>query len=321
MTAMRALFVLAALLMGFTGIACKGDKEASETQAAKVTDEISTGEQDLLRRRDTLLKARRKLREERKELNEKRQQVIAVGGDLSEIEKRVEELSKEEEELGTQEDEFNLALENLFSQQRALLTSIAGTGDDTARIAAREASMAGREKVIATREERIAARESELAARERALAAREKETCSVAAAPAPVVIEPPPGSKYRKRDVEPLLKRARKAMSKKGILPSDLPPSARSLEKDATRAMADGDYGTAFMAATQLEAVVEDTKLDKAFIQAKFSRLNTKVSESKLDGKEKENVEALMAKAAESYGDGKFSTANKQLNEIYAELD
>ena len=45
------------------------------------------------------------------------------------------------------------------------------------------------------------------------------------------------GSQYTKKDVEPLLSKARSEMAKKGLLRSDLPPAAQGLEKEATDAM------------------------------------------------------------------------------------
>ena len=68
----------------------------------------------------------------------------------------------------------------------------------------------------------------------------------------------PSGSRYTKRDVEPLLKQARSRMQSKGILLADLPAPTQGLEKEATSAMADAEYGKAFLAASTFNQAVQD---------------------------------------------------------------
>ncbi len=80
-----------------------------------------------------------------------------------------------------------------------------------------------------------------------------------------------------------MVARARAMMAKKGILLGDLPGPAQGLEGESTRAMAEGDWGKAYFAASQLVATVEGIKIDRAFIQAKTGRLSTQVKASKVD--------------------------------------
>jgi hypothetical protein len=323
MAAMRtwsicAVFTGLVLLLGGV-VGCKGGSSGEAAkQSAEASKQLSGEEDALLERRDALLNSRRKLREKRQELVQERQRVLASGGDTSELDQKVAELSEEEEQLGQREDELAQDFENLLSQQRTLLASIASQGDDSAQVAAREAGIAGREKTLSSRESRLAEREAALAERERKLAVRERETCSVAAAPTIIQAPPPEGTTYRKKDVEPILKRARRHMSRQGILPSDLPGPVQGLEKDATRAMEKGEYGSAHFAASQLYATVKAMKIDKAFIQAKIGRLSAAMKGTTLDDKIQGKVDELFRQATSNYGDGKFSRANKQLNEIWA---
>jgi len=111
----------------------------------------------------------------------------------------------------------------------------------------------------------VADRERSLAARERELAQREKETCGGGA---PMIIQQvaaPKGGNYTRKDIEPMIGRAKTAMQKKGILGSDLGP-ASGLEAESTKAMADGDWGKAYLAAAQLAATVDAIKIDRGFI-------------------------------------------------------
>lgn len=313
------------LLLLFVGLliggpsACKDDSEGQADPALKdKTEALAGDEEGLLQRRDTLLNSRRKLREKRKALAAERLRVIERGGDTSEVDKKQAALVKEEEELGQEETQFNDEFTKFLAEQRGVLADIASRGDDSARIAVREGSMASRERAVAGREARLAERERELARREAALAKREKETCGVAAAPTIVTAPPPGGTRYRKKDVDPLLRKARRDMSKKGILRSDLPAPAQGLEKEATKAMKKGDYGSAHFAARQLVATIGSTRIDRAFIQAKFNRLSARMKDAK--PKNEKKVNKLFKEATKYYGDGKYSRANKRLNQIYSML-
>ena len=184
----------------------------------------------------------------------------------------------------------------------------------------REAQVAARERDFSRREQTMAGREAELAARERDLAKREREMCSAGTTTTIIrEVEPPtPGKRYNKRDVEPVLARARRHMAEKGLLSSDLPAQARALEKEATESMAEGDFGKAKFAADQFLAVVDGVRIDKGFIAGKISRLNAAVKGKTLAAGVGGQVDGLFREATADYGDGKFSGANGKLNRIYA---
>jgi hypothetical protein len=199
---------------------------------------------------------------------------------------------------------------------------VTASGNAQQLVAARETSVANREKALASREDRVAQREADLAGREKELAEREKNTCGAGGGTTTIIQQvDPKGAKYTKKDVEPLLKKAREAMSKKGILADDLPAQAAGLEKEATKAMADGDYGPARFAAQQLQATVEGMKIDRGFIGAKIGRLSKMMKGKTLDDAKQKEVEDLFSDATSKYGDGDYAGANKKLNAIYRAID
>ncbi len=304
-------------------VSCKGgDKQGGEAakQAIEQGETISKEEDSLLARRDALVKARQRIRDERDALDAQRLAALAAGGDTAEIDTKVRKLIAEEGGLLDEEEGLNKRYKEIIRQRREMLDVLATSGGGgeaaggAAAVAGRERSIASREKGLSDQAAKLAVREEKLALREAAFAKREAQMCGIAAAPATIIkTVDVKGSSYTKRDVEPLLKKARSYMSKKGIRRSDLPEPARDLEKEATKAMAEGDFGRARFAANQLVSTVRSIKINKAFIQAKIGRLNSAVSGKKLSSK----IDKLFRQATENYGDGKFSSANKKLNKIY----
>jgi hypothetical protein len=298
--------------------------------SAETSEQIEAVEDDLMARRDALVKARQRIRSERDALDEKRRQAVAAGEDPAELDRRADELLSQEKRLVEEEEQLNTRYREILRQRREMMDALASSAgsagaapDPGLRVALRERSVADRERDIATREAALTTREAALADRERVLARREAETCGVAAAPTTTVIKTiePPGAKYSKRDVEPLLTNARRRMASRGFLLSDLPEPARDLEKEATRAMEEGDYGRARFAASQLLSTVRSMEVDKAFISAKISRLNRAMQGKSLSPDARAEVDALFREATADYGDGQFANANKRLNRIYSAID
>ena len=285
---------------------CKGKSDATSAPDPAALK----AQQELIARRDALLAQRQKLAGERDKLNAEIQQVEAKGGDTSELAKKRADL---EQQLQGQDAELDVIRTNV----ETTLAKIAAAGDAAAGLATREASMGSREDRVAKRESQIAERERALASRESQLAQREKETCGVAA---PMIIQQvaaPKGSNYTRKEIEPLLSRARATMAKKGILAGDLGP-AGSLESDATKAMADGDWGKAYLAAAQLAATVDQIKIDRNFVSAKHGRLHARVKSSKLDETTSQALTEGMKEVLQKYGDGDFAAANRKLNQLWA---
>ena len=281
-------------------------------------EQLQEQEGDVLARRDLLTREREKVSADRAALDEKRKQVAAQGGDTKVVDEEEQALSAREAKLGEQESELNKKIDTLISGYQAAASPAAGPGDQMAR---REAAVALREKDFTRREVTVAQREASIAERERDLAKREKDTCSVGP---PTIVQQTVtapssiGSKYSRHDVEPILQNARRKMTEKGLLPSDLPAPSKGLEKEATDAMGAGDFGKAKFAADQLYSAVDGVKVDKSFIVGKITRLSTAVRSSKLADEARQQVEELFRDATADYGDGRFGAANGKLNRIYA---
>jgi hypothetical protein len=313
---MKPAGALALALWVAVAAACKDG--ASPAQAAKEalaqTDQLVDQEADLLSRRDSLVKARQRIRDERAQLAESRRQALASGADTRSLDEAATELDARERQLEEREAGLDGQDRELRKTRAEWLRALAqrGGGGETA--------MTARESRMAERERDLAARERQLAERERELAKREAETCGGAQPTTIIRTVDIKGSKYTKKDVEPLLTAARRGMSQRGILPSDLPEPAQGLEAEANTAMAEGDYGRARLAAQQLAATIKAIHIDKSFIAAKISRLNGAIKGKTFASDRQAEVDGLFRDATAAYGDGKFAGANRSLNKIYAAI-
>ena len=105
-------------------------------------------------------------------------------------------------------------------------------------------------------------------------------------------------------------------MAKKGLLAGDLPGPSQGLEGESTMAMADGVWGKAYLAASQLAATVDAIKVDRSFIMGKYNRLQGRIGSTKVDDASIEGMKDVMQK----YGDGDFASANRKLNQLLASV-
>jgi hypothetical protein len=299
---------LVLVLTAAIAVGCK-DSDGSPGGGAGPDPASAKQQEDLLARRDALLRSRQQILDEQARLDAERAELVQSGADTSEIDKKKEELATREQALASQETQ----LLDAFQSQLAELSALRAAGaDQTARVAARETSMATREKTVAWGQAAIADRE-------RRLAVRERETCSAPGVPTTIIqTVDAKGSKYSKRDVEPVLRKAREVMARKGILAADLPAPAQELEREATTGMASGDYGAAYLAARTLAGTVDAVRIDRAFIAAKIGRLSQRMKGVKLDAGKQKQVDQLFADATSRYGDGDFAGANRKLNQIVA---
>jgi hypothetical protein len=315
MVATRLLSLVVVALLAASGCKDKGSEKNAEAASAK-DDGAAKAAEDLLARRDALMKSRQKMQADREALEAERTKIIESGGDPTEIDRKLEEQRSEEQKIESEDAAIADQMSAFIESAKAI------SGDTQQQVAAREAAMANREKALASREDRVGQREASLASREKELAEREKNTCGAGGGTTIIQqVADPKGTKYSKRDVESALKKARESMSKRGILSSDLPAQAAGLEKEATKSMADGDYGPARFAAQQLLATVEAMKVDRNFISQKISRLSKKMSGRTLDEKVQKEVDDLFRDATAKYGDGDYMAANKKLNQIYRSID
>jgi len=297
---MRTVGLLLTLTCLFALVACKDKSESSPADPAALK-----AQQELVARRDALMSQRKKLEGERDKLDEEIKQITAKGGDATELAKKRAALDNEIETSGSDLSSISTKIDQVVAQ-----------GGAAAGLAGREASMATREKQIASREATFTDRERSIAQREAALAQREKETCG-AVAPMIMQVPAPKGSNYTRRDIEPLLGRARATMTKKGLQPGDLGPAA-NLEGESTKAMRDNDWGKAYLAAAQLAATVDAIKVDRNFIGSKTARLQAIVRSSKRDEATQKQLADGMTDVMQKFGDGDFAAANRKLNQLWA---
>ena len=296
-----ARVVVLVWLAAIAGCKDRGDASAAPDPAA------IKAQQDLMKRRDALLEQRQKLESQRNVVLEEIQKVEATGGDTK-------ALTRQRDDLNAQIDGQSAELGQMSDKLSTLSTKL----DSAAEIAAREDRIAQREGRVAARESALGERERGLAAREEKLAAREKETCGTA--PPMIIQTARADGKYGKADVQPLLARARRTMTAKGILVADLPGPAQGLEGESTRAMADGDWGKAYFAAAQLVAMVDAVKVDRAFIQAKTARLSNQVKATRPDDATNQQLTGVLSDVMQRYNDGNFAAANQRLNQLAAML-
>jgi DNA repair exonuclease SbcCD ATPase subunit len=297
---MRTVGLVLALAVCLGG--CKGNNAAdppSDPAAVKA-------QQELLARRDALMAQRKKLESERDQLDAEIKQITEKGGDATEVIRKRDALVTQIETQG----------HDLTSLSDKIDQVVAQVGP-AAGVAGREAGIATRERQVAERERTFADRERQIAQREAALAQRERETCGVAAPTIVQVPAPTKGSAYTRKDIEPLLKRARAAMQKKGLLENDLGP-AGSLESEATGAMKANDWGKAYLAAAQLAATVDAIKIDRNFIATKAARLQAVIKRSQRDEATQRQLGDGLTDVMQKFGDGDFAAANRKLNQLWA---
>ena len=323
MTPMPRARTLSRLLTLFAVVAACGALATSgggckDQRGRKASAVDPSSEQQLIARRDALLRNRDDLQAEKDKLAAERQRIVSEGGDTAELDRQAQEILSREAALSSEESQI---VGQLMDERQALLEAVQTGADVSARVAFREQSIAGREKTVATREDTVAGREAALALRERQLAERERDTCGVAPAPTTIIqTVDAKGARYSKRDVEPLLTRTRSVMGSRGILAPDLPGPVRELEKEATDAMADADFGRAYLAAQQLFKTVSSLAIDRPFIQAKSGRISSLVRARKLEPAVQTQVDGWFADATNQFVDGDYKGANKKLNQIWGVL-
>ena len=306
----------AAVLSCFILAGCKSDEDKSGSAAdSEERAALEANEDALLGKRDELFNMRRSLQKKRADLLSQREEIRQASGDTSEIDKQFEQLAKQEKDIDNQDSELIRSFREFASQRREITAALSGGGPG-GQVAAREAGVAGRERQLAKRESQVAAREAAVSQREEGLASKWKETCSAGSVQTVIRTVDTKGSTYTKKDVEPLLAKARREMSKKGLLFSDLPEQAKGLEREANDGIKEGDYGRARLAASQLVNTVRAIKINKAFIAAKIARLNQRIGGKRLN----KATEGLFREATAYYGDAKFGKANNKLNQISSSL-
>ncbi len=297
-------------LMAFSS-GCRDDRNDGGAQVEGTEIALGDDETDLVSRRDALLETRRALALKRADLDDKREKLVATGADTAVIQKEVTQLVIKEAEVQKQALDLTDELLRRVKDQQSQLSTVAGRLGGEGRVAVRESSIASRETELARRERELATRELALATREEKLATKWKDSCGTSGHIFTMPMAPA-GTKYRKRDVEKSLRKARAAMRKRGILASDLSPELRSLRSETEKAMKKGEYAQANFAAEQLANGVDVIRINKAFVSTKFSRVQASVKNKKLSDRDTK----LLVEITEDYGDARYKAANRGLNAI-----
>lgn len=299
-------FLLVVCLGAASVLGCKNKGDAD----AAADPEALKAQQELIARRDKLLEARKKLQADRDKIDLEIKDIEAKGGDATEQIKKRAEL----------DSQLETSTSDLISMVNSKLDAMKQSGDKTANVAAREADIASREKSVADREARAAERERLLAQREVEAAQRWKDSCSMGTAPVIIQQAAPKSGNYTKGDVTAQIAKARRAMTKKGVIASDLPGPAQGLESEASKAMNDNDMSKAYFAAAQLVATVDAIQINRAFIQAKTARLSAQVKSQKLDEATNKELASILGDVMSAYNNGDFGAANRRLNQLAAKL-
>ena len=299
---MPGILVALCLCAAVPSCKSKGDAAAGPDEAA------IAAEQQLEARRDSLLKAREQLKQKRDQLEVQIKDIQAKGGDASsEIEQR---------------DQLNSQLESSASDLISLLgtklDAVKVNGDKTAQLAALESQVATLERSLLEREKELADRERQDAQREAEMAQRWKDSCNTGAS---VIIEQPKSGNYTREQVTAMIARAKALMSRKGILPQDLPGAASALEGQAEKALDAGDISKAYFAAAQLAAQVEAIRIDRTFIQVKMARLQREIKAGRGGAAAQQEATSILADVMTKYNDGAFVPANHLLDKLAATVE
>ena len=297
------LLVLLCLVQGTTGCKSK-DGEAAGPDPAAVK-----AQQELVARRDALLAQKQKLQSEATSLEVQIKEGKAAGKDVSELEKKQADVQK-------QMDEQDSNLNNTSSELSALSTKLDAAGG----IAAREAAVAKREAEVAIREKESFQRMKDVLAAESASAERWKESCNTGGSPMIIQqVAPPKSGNYSRKEVDALVGRAKAAMSKKGLMGSDLGAQA-SLEGEVTKALSESDWTRGYILASQLVQTIDAIQVNRAFIGAKVQRLQNRVKSANVDEGTQAQLTEGLKDVLQKYGDQDFAAANRKINQLWGLL-
>lgn len=326
----RTKAVLAVFLISAITSACKkrttieGD-EALEVVAAE--RKLADQEAQLLVRRGALQLRRDRVRRERNALLSKK---VALGetdpAAKAALEREESKLVELEAKLVKQELQLNQRLDALLEKKTGLVVKLGKGSPEAAEVllVRRESSVAQREREIAKRETELASRERGLADREQVLATRQARLCGGVPSNFSGFDRLPPASakstNVSAKDVEPVLRKVRTLMQKKGVHTADLPAGLDRAMTETRHAISRGDYATAKQAADQLLRAVRAMKIDRNFIGTKIRRLSSLLKRNPPRQAQRESVQQLFQQATAEYSDGRFGSANRKLNKIYALL-
>ena len=338
MTIRGARFILAApLALATLAVGCK-DSEKPGSGNAPVEEMSIVVEADktrILEEEQTLKKERATVEEEQTRLERERAEVSERLASLSKKDKsQRDKLEADQRRLTDEETRLNARLrsfqddrDKLERDKNVLLEKIGRLEQPkgTQTIQQREETMAKRERDLARREADLAAREKSVAERESEVGknlrdaqsllsnAGNTRTVVVAAAPAAVATANPTSA-----SVGALRREVMRKMEYRGLLPDDLPPTARELDQEARSSLKSKDFGGAQEALVKLDKAVDGVVVNSAFVQGKMTRINRTFASTKLDSGRSTQVQKLLSEFGELATDGRWDRANQKANQMVA---
>ncbi len=333
---MKHLRAMVVFLVGLGLVACDTGKQRSTGEDLTIVVEadrskISQEEQRLRERLEAFEAERKRLRDEKAKMMAEKEKLQGLDKAsvqrLKEAERRLWEKERamwsKEAALDKKRQELAASKDDLLS--KVTTKAVPAPGDNTARL---EASLARIEKSLSQRPGAsgtggLAGRLDKLEGRIQSIEGRLDEILAEVkkSGGARTVVVPRPvagGGRVTPKEANRAFNRATRKMKRKGILWGDLPPELAGLQAEFRSARKAKDFSRAREAAGQLDAALAAMVIDSGFIDRKFNRLNALIKLK--PPKDKQAVSALLRKATQLVGDGKYQAANRELNRIFALL-
>ncbi len=336
MTNTQALALSAALFSALLP-ACK-DENAAGAPAAPVEEMSIVVEADktrILEEEQTLKKERANVEEEQARVERERADINEKLASLSKKDKsQRDKLEADQKRVQDEEARLNARLrsfqddrDKLERDKNVLLEKISRLEQPkgTQTIQQREETMAKRERDLAKREADLAQREKAVAEREsdvvktlrdaQSLLANAGSTRTVVVAAAP---QANAAANPTAASVGSMRREVMRKMEYRGLLPDDLPPTARELDQDARASLKSKDYSGAQDALLKLDKAVDAVIVNSAFVQGKMTRINRTYASTKLDQGKSSQIQKLLSEFGELATDGRWDRANQKANQMVA---
>lgn len=333
---MRSSFWPIALTLGLSGGlgGCPDSQDATEDDSVEdLTIVVEADKSRILQEEQNLEKKRVTVEEEADRLARDRRELQERIASLSKKDKKQRaKLESDSQRLETEERKLRAQMRGVEAERAKLeqektellarISKMAGgrgsASADTAQLRNEMHALSRKVDALQGELDKLS-QDSETRHKELLLAIKAGGVAHTVAVSAPAT---PTHQSVTRGQVSKLQRQVKSRMDAKGILSADLPPIARELDSTGKSAMAARDYAAAQDSYSQLGAIVDGIKVDHAFVQAKFARINNSYNDklSKLDDKKRKRVLALLDDVSDSFSDGRFDRANRKINQIHSLL-
>lgn len=285
------------LVVDFIGVGLTGCGDQSQEDEEKLTIVVKEDKQ-------TLIDERTQLEKVQKELNEALAKVgRGAGSEGSSA------LSREETERILQKAVQGIGTKLSLSQIGAPMREIGGGGASTAEIRAlHRQQQEVKQELVAVRQD---LKGIETAIKE--LGDKIGRAPAMAALP---VARPLAGKAVKPRKAEVAYNEVTTAMSKKGLMMSDLPVEIQPYNTAIKKAMAESDYALAYEYTMALADAIKGLKIDRGFLNAKMSRLAEIRRQNPPEESLVAEVDRRFERLTKLYTDGSYARANAEINQI-----